>query len=1175
MSNEGSVEPWLIADTLSFVLSLASPVAVVPIWVVGGCWLLILAVVQAMLGAALSVVVGDIATDVLGGVFLLVGFAGFFLLSSYLAHPGRWGEHRARSIVGDETAVDCLARPVPGGAHTGVCHRLGAYRPAGVPKRRGVRLWWGVLPVGVVLAVTAGLFSNPPMMRPAAFLGLFGLLVFGGVLVADRTLTLVRAATDQQTTMTLTTVFVGYVLVAGIFEGVLLTFEQPGFLYDQLVGSEGGWAGLTLMYIAPLLLILVVFTLAGPNRLGLTDIDISDRTLPEFADESPLLFDAGTGEGMFTALAIALVGIPTALGVVETTWRSRHQILSYASRRRQFSNGIDRVERGLDTAREQMEAGRHEQAAEVLIDEVEPTLRRCRQLARESHGRLSVPASVETRYDSLYTEWKRHDAVADIDAAVAEQEQVRTAYRQERETGNLEQAAALLDEAEDIAAECARHADGLDIEYSLPLSPDDIEAERQRLDRQRTESRLRDRAEQFREAVESAVRAVHDGDLEAAASAVETAEREHAALDRLEATHDEVTAPLDPDERDLVSRVRAAVGAAVEARFDTDITGTFVCDGSLFWPEASARYRFAAASAAAENENYEQALDTVETVQTALAETLKETSDADKQAALEQLQARARDRRAEYRREFVVAMVRRATECPPAEYATASRLLERALALLPDVEGFDRRTQSIIVSDARTAYVTARCDGAAHLVEQGHELRDSGDTAAAIDRFEQALTVLEETDRWVEEDTPGDGSDIDTDRLREVRTRAEDAYVDARSAAIERTIQTGIEQFESERYTAAGERFREAASDTTAAIDRVEGDRPRQRLKRLEQAASQNATTADRATLGTVGDSPSLRDPTDESESGTMSEAQPEPGTDSPVVSTETVDRRPTAIPGAPSLDFDLEFERLDLQESLGTGGDADVYYATVGDGYEIAVKQPRMSGEATVLTDEVDLDRMLDEAETWQQLDSHEHIVSVLDYGSQPLPWIGMEYMDGGHLGTRVGDLPFEQALWTAIATTEAVRHAHRRGVAHLDLKPENILFRSVEDAWDAPKVADWGLSKQLLRHSEGVEGFSPGYAAPEQFDDSYGQTDDITDIYQLGAVFYELFTGQPPFEGDPAQVMRQVLAEDPPAPSTLADLPPALDEVLLRALATDRSNRYEDILYLRDELQALHDEL
>lgn len=276
------------------------------------------------------------------------------------------------------------------------------------------------------------------------------------------------------------------------------------------------------------------------------------------------------------------------------------------------------------------------------------------------------------------------------------------------------------------------------------------------------------------------------------------------------------------------------------------------------------------------------------------------------------------------------------------------------------------------------------------------------------------------------------------------------------------------------------------------------------------------------------------------------------------------------AVPTSASPSVSLAYDDLKEIGPIGSGGNADVYRATgtTSEGeISVAVKEPRMNGTLHAET----IDRFIDEAETWAKLDDDDHIVDIVDYGSQPLPWIAMEYMDAGHLGERISDFDLEQALWTAIATTEAVLHAHRRGVAHLDLKPENVLFRSVEDGWDVPKVADWGLSKHLLEHSASIDGLSPQYAAPEQFDDVYGPVDDITDIYQLGALFYEVFTGEPAYKGQPARVMQQVMNDRPTPPSEVADVPSELDEILLTAMATDREDRYEHVVYLRDELQAL----
>ena len=276
----------------------------------------------------------------------------------------------------------------------------------------------------------------------------------------------------------------------------------------------------------------------------------------------------------------------------------------------------------------------------------------------------------------------------------------------------------------------------------------------------------------------------------------------------------------------------------------------------------------------------------------------------------------------------------------------------------------------------------------------------------------------------------------------------------------------------------------------------------------------------------------------------------------------------PEPIPDAPKMS--VGYDGLSEQEPIARGGNADVKTATVTTtepAVQLALKEPRMAG--TLHTDTAD--RIIEEAETWAKLDDHDHIVSVVDYDSTPIPWIAMEYMDAGHLGDRAGEIDLAQALWTALAVTKGVRHAHRRGVAHLDLKPANILFRSVAEGWDVPKVTDWGLSKHLLDHSNSVEGFSPQYAAPEQFDDEYGSTDDITDIYQLGSVFYELFTGQPPFDGKPFKIIDQVKVKSPTPPSEVADVPDELDTILLTALAKSKADRYDDIVYLRDDLQSV----
>jgi serine/threonine-protein kinase len=106
-------------------------------------------------------------------------------------------------------------------------------------------------------------------------------------------------------------------------------------------------------------------------------------------------------------------------------------------------------------------------------------------------------------------------------------------------------------------------------------------------------------------------------------------------------------------------------------------------------------------------------------------------------------------------------------------------------------------------------------------------------------------------------------------------------------------------------------------------------------------------------------------------------------------------------------------------------------------------------------------------------------------------------------------------------------------------------------------------------LEQSHSVDGLTPQYAAPEQFDDEYGSVDDLTDIYQLGAVLYELFTGQPPFEGDQTAVMHSVLTEKPTPPSRIAAVPTQLDRIILTCLAKQKEDRVDSVVTVRNRFE------
>lgn len=276
-------------------------------------------------------------------------------------------------------------------------------------------------------------------------------------------------------------------------------------------------------------------------------------------------------------------------------------------------------------------------------------------------------------------------------------------------------------------------------------------------------------------------------------------------------------------------------------------------------------------------------------------------------------------------------------------------------------------------------------------------------------------------------------------------------------------------------------------------------------------------------------------------------------------------DKIPTSsdIVGSGSLELSYDQFQFDEEADLiGTGGQARVYRADVPDeDITIALKQPSFS--TTVSKDTYD--RILKEARNWSQWDHHPHIVQVLDWGTEPGPWIALEYMDGGTLDEYIGSMSVEQRLWTAYVIGSAVAYANIKGLAHHDIKPNNILFhKTPEGQWDLPKVADWGLSREIIQATGSISQATPDYAAPEHFNAIMPEepVDERTDIYQLGVICYEILTGAHPNH----------LRRDVPLPTSIDEsLPSSIDDVISKAITQDRDNRYEHALVFRQEIETI----
>ncbi|WP_135825070.1 protein kinase domain-containing protein [Halorussus ruber] len=281
----------------------------------------------------------------------------------------------------------------------------------------------------------------------------------------------------------------------------------------------------------------------------------------------------------------------------------------------------------------------------------------------------------------------------------------------------------------------------------------------------------------------------------------------------------------------------------------------------------------------------------------------------------------------------------------------------------------------------------------------------------------------------------------------------------------------------------------------------------------------------------------------------------------------------PELIPAPPEIDAErAEFEHLaDFGDGpLTTAAKARVRTASEG-GQHVVVLLRTLRPDAGV-----DSSRVETAFRAWAGIDDHNHVVGVLARGSNPRPWLATEFLDGGTLGDALGSVGFERALWYAHCVTTAVCHAHARGVVHGALRPSAVGLSRTLGAWPVPKVGDWGLGDLLgeVRRPP----VPPAFAAPEQFaPERFGSPDSSTDVYQLGALCYALFTGRPPFVGETADIARQVRDpnQTPESPSESSErserVPAAVDDLVDRALATEKQARFETAEDFRRQLEVL----
>jgi serine/threonine-protein kinase len=276
-------------------------------------------------------------------------------------------------------------------------------------------------------------------------------------------------------------------------------------------------------------------------------------------------------------------------------------------------------------------------------------------------------------------------------------------------------------------------------------------------------------------------------------------------------------------------------------------------------------------------------------------------------------------------------------------------------------------------------------------------------------------------------------------------------------------------------------------------------------------------------------------------------------------------------------------FGEYTITQQLGEGGMGAVYLAEQNSiDQKIALKV--LHAEAAE-SDEI-IQRFHREAKVISMI-SHPNIVRVFIFGrtEDDLLYLAMEHVDGTELREQLDGTPIDEltAIKIMKQVCSAVAEAHDIGIIHRDLKPENILMTEHRDEQNYVKILDFGIAK--IKHPDGqqqgpqltqagiVYG-TPEYLSPEQA--QAHDLDNRTDIYALGCMLFEMLTGRVPFQAKSSvEILKQKVFEDPPRPSDIVEVAPTMEQIIMKAMAPDREDRYGDALEMFDALDGREKEI
>lgn len=251
--------------------------------------------------------------------------------------------------------------------------------------------------------------------------------------------------------------------------------------------------------------------------------------------------------------------------------------------------------------------------------------------------------------------------------------------------------------------------------------------------------------------------------------------------------------------------------------------------------------------------------------------------------------------------------------------------------------------------------------------------------------------------------------------------------------------------------------------------------------------------------------------------------------------------------------------DRYEILDVIGSGGMGRVFKARDHKlARYVALKFLRDSNPDLTL-------RFFKEAQAQARVD-HEYVCKIYEAGEiEGAPYIAMQLVEGESLKQSSEAMTLDQKLDVIVKVAEGLHAAHRIGLIHRDVKPSNIMMERKEDGAYHPYVMDFGLAREV----SGTNGQTmtecavgtPCYMAREQVTGEAKKLDARTDVYGMGATFYELLTGRPPFVGGSSiEILMKVAYDDPPLPRTLdAAIPIDLQTIVMKCLEKDPVRRYE----------------